>query len=303
MIMDKILMAGGSGMIGKALAAYLMQQGYEINYLVRNKESANGTNRFFWDYKTGYVDAASLEGVGYIINLCGANVGTHMWTKKYKQEIIDSRVLSGRTLAEIAKAHKAQIKKYISAGGISYYGDCGTKLMAEDEPLGKGFLAEVSAKWENEVLPLEDSGIPTVIFRMGVVFSKAGGFVPIMALPTKFFAAASLGSGLQFMSWIHVDDVVSAYYKAIADPDFKGIYNLVAPTPATINEITKQIAQQLNRPVLLPNVPAVLLKLLFGQRSEIFLDSVNASPKKLIAAGFTFRYPTLQSALKQVFSK
>lgn len=301
--MDKILIAGGSGMIGKALAEHLRKMGYEINFLVRTKELANGKDRFFWDYKAGEVDLNCMEGVGYIINLCGANVGTHMWTKRYKQEIIDSRVLSARALAVLTNMQKMKIKKYISAGGISYYGDSGTKEMKEEEPKGNGFLADVTGMWEHEVHQIEAMGIPTVIFRLGVVLSNKGGFVPTLALPAKLFASTTFGSGKQIMSWVHIDDVVSAFEKALIQPDFIGTFNLVAPSAASMNEVTRQIASQLRRPVILPNVPASICKFVLGERSEILLHSVNASPDKLLSTGFAFRYPTLQSALNQVFSK
>jgi uncharacterized protein (TIGR01777 family) len=198
-----------------------------------------------------------------------------------------------------SKSHK--VTTVISASGIGYYSDRGDELMHEDNEPAHDFIGTCCIEWEKAVDEGEQLGLRVVKFRTGVVLDKDGGALPQLALPIKFGAGSPLGNGKQWISWIHHEDVVNMYLYGIEQADLKGAYNMVAPNPLTNAQLTKAVAKQLNRPLWLPNVPAFVLKLLFGEMSILILASTKASSQKIETAGFKFKYPEVTAALKEIY--
>jgi uncharacterized protein (TIGR01777 family) len=300
--MEGVLITGGSGMVGTALTKQLQQLGYRVSHLGREAGRHGDVVTYKWDYKTGYLDEKAFEGIQYVVNLVGANVGGSRWTNAYKKELYDSRVKTTRLLVDTVKKLNIPLKKVVSTSAVGYYGNT-IVLVSEDTQPGNEFLARLCIDWENEAKRFEQLNIPLVISRFGIVFSETGGFIEQVSKPVKLGVGAILGTGQQMISWIHIDDLTGLLAKAITDPNFTGIYNFVSPQPASNEAITRSIAKALNKPLWLPKVPAFALKLLFGEMSYELLASHNASAKKVLDAGYTFKHPDLDEAIAEVLKK
>jgi uncharacterized protein (TIGR01777 family) len=295
--MEKILITGGTGLVGQHLAKRLIAKGYEVVMLSRHSGEKNGIKLYRWDIKKGEIDHTAFHGVNHVIHLAGAGVAEKRWTKAFKQEIHDSRVRSLKLLFETVKERSVTLKSFVSASGVSIYGLDPEGIMHESHPPAFDFLAKVSLDWEAAAERFESLGIRTVMLRTGVVLAKESGFIPEVSKPMKFFAGAPLGSGKQWISWIHIDDLCGIYLKAIEDNTMRGPCNAVAPHPVTNKEITVKIGKRLHRPVWLPPVPAFVLQLLVGEVTEILVTGQNVSPQKIEKAGYTFLFPDVDSAL------
>lgn len=298
----KILITGGSGMIGSHITQKLLSQGYAINYLSRNPEKMDRIASFQWDPEAGQFDEQALRDVDFIINLAGAGIADQRWTPERKKLILESRTKSTAFLRDqlrTSKIHK--VKALISASGINYYGyDNGDRWQKENSRFGDDFLATVVKAWEEEARMYEELGIRVVIFRFGMVLSTEGGALPRMIQPIKFGLGAALGTGQQWMSWIHVDDLVGAVGFAINEDRISGIYNLVAPEPVRNKEFTKIASKTIGRPYFLPNVPSFALRTALGEMSVMLLGSNRISSEKLQEKGFSFEYKTLNQALNDL---
>jgi uncharacterized protein (TIGR01777 family) len=300
--MTIVLITGGSGLIGRALSQKLLNQNYEVRHLSRTpKRALPEIPTYVWNVDKQQIDQQALEGVNYLIHLAGASIN-HRWTKKYKKLIRDSRVKGTQLLVDTLSSIDHNIKSAVCASGANYYGHQGDKWLTEDHPPANDFLGETCQEWEGALQQFNSQGIRTVILRTGVVLSLQGGALPSMAKPIKFYVGAPLGSGQQYMPWIHIEDLCRMYLKAMEDPNMKGPYNAVAPHPVTNEEMTKTLGQVLNRPVFLPNVPQFVLKLMFGEMSQLLFDSVRPSTKKIQTTGFQFKYPKLKEALTAIYS-
>jgi hypothetical protein len=297
--MKKVLITGGSGLVGSSLTEVLLEQGYEVSHLGRTPKKKGNVVTYKWDYKENYIDKEAFEEVDYIINLAGANVGDGRWTASRKKEIYDSRVLSTQLLFETVRDNNISLKKIISASAVGFYPDS-NELMTENMPAGEGFLADVCKNWEEKAHQFESLNIPVTIVRIGIVLSPKGGFADEMAKPIKLGFGAPLGNGKQLISWIHIDDLAAIFLKALEEEGFTGIYNGVSSTPASNAAITKEIASILKKPLWLPNVPAFALKILFGEFSYELLVKHNISAEKLKTSGFKFKYDDLNNALTSV---
>lgn len=297
--MKKVLITGGSGLVGSRITELLLSNDFKVAHLGRTPKQKGEVTTYKWDYKENYIDPKAFEGVDYIINLAGANVGDGRWTTSRKKEIYDSRVLSTQLLFETIRDNNIPIKKFISASAVGFYQDS-DKLMTEDMAAGEGFLADVCNNWEEKAKQFESINIPVTIVRIGIVLSPKGGFADEMAKPIKLGFGAALGNGKQLISWIHNDDLAAIFLKAIEDDTFKGIYNGVSPEPETNGDITKEMAKILKKPLWLPNVPAFALKILFGEFSYELLVKHNISARKLVDTGFKFKYTELNNALTSV---
>ena len=300
----KVLITGGTGLVGNRLAELLIDSGYEVALLSREPAKSSHYHSFRWDPRAGTIDEAAVPYADYIVNLAGASVSDGKWTDERKHDIMTSRLgglaLLGRELAK--KGHHVQA--LISASAIGIYGDAGDRLVTEETPAAMpthDFLADVAHQWELAVGPVAALGIRTVIPRIGIVLSTKGGALPQIARPVKLGAGAALGSGKQYMSWIHLDDLCRLLMAMLEDPDWHGTYNAVAPNPATNQQFTETLAQVLHRRLLLPKVPAFGLKLAMGEMSEIVLASQNVSARKVLAQGFSFEYPELRGALEALY--
>ncbi|MDN3585151.1 TIGR01777 family oxidoreductase [Pedobacter aquatilis] len=296
----KILITGASGLVGSALKKELLGKGYEVNTLSRTPK--NETNAYKWDVYKGEIDSHCLDGVDAIIHLAGEGVADKKWTEERKQQIIDSRVKSTALLYKTIATHKNhQIKTFISSSAVGYYGDCGDEILTEESPNGFGFLAKCCYLWEQSVDEGKKHSLRVVKIRTGIVLSKDGGALPQLALPVNFFAGAPIGTGKQWVPWLHIDDMVSIYVEALENIEMEGSYNACAPFPVTNKGLTKAIAKELNRPVWPINVPKKVLEIVMGERTEAIIMSNNTSAQKLLDIGYIFKFTQLQDALKNIY--
>ncbi|SFQ74466.1 TIGR01777 family oxidoreductase [Hymenobacter arizonensis] len=300
----KVLITGGTGLIGSRLAELLIDSGYEVALLSREPAKSSHYRSFRWDPRSGTIDDAAVPYADYIVNLAGASVSDGKWTDERKRDIMTSR-LGGLALLhrELAKPGH-HVKAFISASAIGVYGDTADTVLTEDTAPGlptHDFLADVAHQWELAAEPIAALGIRTVVPRIGIVLSKDGGALPQMARPMKLGAGAALGSGKQYMSWIHLDDLCRLFMAMLDDETWGGTYNAVAPAPVTNLQFTETLAQVLHRRLVLPKVPAFGLKLALGEMSDIVLASQRVSAQKVLAQGFTFEYPELRGALEALY--
>lgn len=296
--MSTILITGGSGLIGSALTAALQRDGHTVRWLSRTAGTRNGVQAFAWDLERGTVDPEALRGVDQIIHLAGAGIADKRWTTARKQELERSRAESARVLLRAVKASGATPRSFISAAGINYYGaDTTTQVFTENDTAGRDHIAHLSRVWE-EAADAWASTCRVVKLRTPLVLARKGGGLAKLALPARFGLGAPLGSGRQWMPWVHLDDLVRAYQHAIASEAMRGAYNVCASDQRTNRDFSRAVAQALHRPFLLPAVPGFLLKLALGELSSILLGGSRAANTKLLGTGFTFRYDTLDAALK-----
>jgi uncharacterized protein len=292
-----ILLAGGTGLIGKEIASYLSTKGAEIRILTRNPK---GTNQFYWNPAKQEIDESVFLGVTHIINLSGVGIAEKRWTKKRKQEIIDSRVEPTKFLAQqIDKI--PNLKQYISASGINCYGyNDSKKTYFEHDDFGKDYLSNVVEKWEKSA-DMFQHYYKVVKIRISVVLTEKGGALAKIAKPISFGFGAGLGSGKQAFPWIHLLDLVRIF-EFVIDKNLEGSFNSVAGNPSN-KEFTLQLAKKLNKKIRLPNVPIFILKILLGEMSSMLLNGIKASNEKLKKEGFEFQYEDLEDALNEIYSK
>ena len=253
-----------------------------------------------WNVQQNYIEEGALKNIDYIIHLAGAGVAEENWTASRKREILESRTHSTKLLVESIKNIPNQIKAFISASAIGYYGmDTGNVWQKEDsKSQGNGFLAQVVQAWEQEIFKSED--VRTVAIRIGVVLAPKGGALEKMAQPVRLYAGAALARGIQYISWIHLDDLCEMFIKAIEDENMKGIYNGVAPEPVTNQMLTKAIGKTLGKPILPINVPEFALRLMLGEMADIVIGGNRVSAEKIEKAGFNFQFKDLAIALKDL---
>ncbi len=297
-----ILITGASGLIGSRLIKNLLEKGHKVSVLSRQSSNFKGITAYNWDIEKQLIDLNAFDGIDTIIHLAGAGIADKRWTKQRKQEIVDSRVKSTQLLYRTIEAIKAPIKTFISASAVGYYGDRDDEILYEESDSGTGFLADCCKQWEHAVDEGLKFGIRVVKLRIGMVLSKQGGALSELARPVSFFVGAALGSGKQWMPWIHLTDLVSIFEKAIENPDYSGVFNASTPYPVTNYEFTKLLAKKLFRPVWPINVPEFILKTILGEMSAVILNSNRTSPQKLLDMGFRFRYQGLDTALAEIYS-
>lgn len=293
----KVLIAGGTGLIGKALTEKLLSKGYQVHILTRHPKPGNRAPQFKWDLKTESIDTRAYEGIDAIVNLSGAGVADKRWTKAYKQEILESRIKTAQVLLKNIPPH-SPIRTYISASGVAAYGiDTGNTWVSEEMPYAKDFLAQVVKAWEEEALKAEEKGIRTVCLRTAVVLSGKGGALPKIATPIKFFIGSPFGTGKQYFPWIDIDDLTDLYTFALENISIRGIYNAAAPHAVTNKEFAEVVAKHLHKPLFAPNVPAFVLQIAVGEMASTLLGGNRVSSSKIRKAGFVFQAPTLQESL------
>jgi uncharacterized protein len=297
-----ILITGASGLIGTRLTEMLTDRGHRVSHLGRSKK-AGSVPSFIWNIDHGTVEENALTNVDTIVHLAGAGVGDKRWTGKRKTEILESRTRSTRLLFNALKKGNRKVESFISASAIGYYGFESEALITEQHPPGTDFLASVTSQWEQEVDKLNDLGLRIVKFRIGIVLSEKGGALRQMATPVKLFAGAPLGSGNQYVSWIHLDDLCNMFVKAIEDLTMHGAYNAVAPNPVSNRELTKEIASVLKKPLILPPVPKFVLKVILGEMADIVVTGSMISAEKIIKAGFQFQFTRVEDALRNLLGQ
>lgn len=298
----KILITGATGLIGTELVALLLQNGVTVHYLTTSKkkiESKPNYHGFFWNPNQGIIDENALMGVDAIIHLAGATISKR-WTTKYKQEIIESRILSSNVLYKALKDNPNTVKQIVSASAIGIYPDSLTKLYTEENTeVDESFLGKVVMKWEESVNKFKTLNIKVAKIRTGLVLSNKGGALPEMEKPIKLGFGSPFGSGKQIQSWIHMQDLVELYLFAVQH-ELDGAYNAVAPNPVTNKKLTQEIAAVLNKPLFMPNIPKFLMALVLGEMHTILFASQNVSNEKIESEGFKFQYKQVDKALKNL---
>jgi uncharacterized protein (TIGR01777 family) len=296
-----ILLTGGTGLIGKHLTQALLEKGHKVSHLSRKPGNDPRVTTFLWDIAAGKIDEQCIDGVDMVLHLAGAGIADKRWSEKRKKELIESRTKSIGLIYGLIKNKPNKVNSVISAAAIGYYGDRGDELLTEESAPGKGFLPECCVAWEKAVDEGKALGLRVVKFRTGVVLDKRGGALPQMAMPVKLFVGAALGNGRQWVPWIHWQDVLDMYLTAIEKINMTGVYNMAAPEPATNKQLMKAIGRQLHKPLWPLKVPSLVFKLLMGEMSTIILGSDKVSAQKIQDDGFTFKYPELAGALKQIY--
>lgn len=298
--MSTVLITGGSGLIGTSLTKALLATGYQVRHLSRTAGESNGVRAYRWNIARKEVDPAALEGVDHIVHLAGAGIADKRWTSARVQELIDSRSQSALVLLNAVQNAKAEVRSFISAAGINYYGAVtGEHRYLETDSGGVDTIGSISVEWEAAVK--QWSQVCRVVrLRTPVVLSRKGGALAKLAMPVRFGLGAPLGSGKQWMPWIHLDDLVALYLKALEDQNMSGAYNACAPEDVTNADMMRTVAKVLGRPFFLPPVPGFLLKLALGDLSSILLEGSRASNAKLLATGFQFKHPKLREALEDL---
>jgi len=296
---ENVLITGGTGMIGHRLTQMLQDKGYEVAHLSRSRSNDQPVKTYVWDIRKQEIEPEALQWANYVVHLAGAGVADKRWTKSRKEIILKSRTESTRLLHEtITNLSEHQIKAFISASAIGIYGtDTGSATLYESSPQGDDYLAGVVKKWEAGVDEIKRLNIRTAKLRIGVVLSTEGGALPRIVQPIRLGAGAPLGSGQQYISWVHQDDLCQLFVYALEHDNIEGVYNAVAPRPVTNEELTKRAAKILHKPLFLPNVPAFAIRLAFGEMASIVLGGNRVSSKKLEEEGFSFQHAHIDKAL------
>ncbi|GAW93505.1 NAD-dependent epimerase/dehydratase family protein [Calderihabitans maritimus] len=298
----KVLVTGGTGFIGTALCRYLHDRGDRVVVLSRDEKAArrhlgNDLEVLSWDPAAGSMPAGALDGVEVVINLAGESIGEGRWTEVRKQRILNSRIRTTRVLVEAMGKVQERPRVLVSASAVGYYGPRGDEVLTEADPPGSDFLAKVCRAWEEEALKAEDLGLRVVLLRLGIVFGPGGGALARMVLPFHFFAGGPIGSGQQWVSWVHRDDVIEIIRLASADSSVSGPVNATAPQPVRMEELAKVIGKVLKRPSWL-RVPGFALRLAFGEMADMLLTGQRVLPVKLQEKGYRFKYLVVEEALK-----
>jgi len=295
----KILITGATGLVGQHLVTHLLNEGHEINFLTSRKEamkSLPNCTGYYWNISKKVIDSSCIEGISKIIHLAGASVSKR-WTDSFKKEIINSRVASSKLLYETLKSRKHGVTQVICASAIGIYKHSYSTVYSEDSGLlSEGFLGDVVQKWEKSARAFLDLGIKVTRIRIGVVLTRDGGALQKIKQPIAFGLGASLATGKQYMSWIHIGDLIKLITFLVIE-NKEGVFNAVAPNPVSNSEFTKTIAKKIGKPLFLPNVPKFILKLLIGEMHEIVCESQNVSSNKIEALGFDFQYKKINEAL------
>ena len=295
----KILIAGGTGFVGKALIAHLTKLGYSVHVLSQKKHPDSAQVRYFeWNTSEGFIDENAFEDVSVLINLVGANIGEKRWTKSRKQLILDSRIKSLDLLYHYVERGNYPIELLISSSAVGYYGAItSNQIFTEDSPNGSDFLAEVCKRWEQSALKFETLNTKVVLLRKGVVLGKEGGMYHKLAPLAKKGINTSLGNGKQYLPWIDIKDLVSLYEFILKNESVKGIYNVCSSEHQTMNDFSNAFLHSFGKKSFLPNAPRFLIQMLFGEMSKMLLEASRVSNQKLLDTGFQFEFETLKKSL------
>ena len=294
-----ILITGGSGLVGKELSQLLSQQGHTVTHLSRRPASGS-FKTFHWNIKSGEVASEAITSANAIIHLAGAGVADKRWNDERKKEIYDSRIDSTRLLRDKVKELNPNIEYFLSASAIGYYGwDTADEAVDEDSPKGEGFLADVVEDWEKEISKFDEIGVKNGKLRIGIVLSDKGGALPALAKPIKLLVGTSLGSGNQYMSWIHIADLCHIF-SFMLEKQIASVVNAAAPHPETNSTFTKKLASHLKKPLWLPNVPKFALRLLVGEMADMIIGGNKVSSRLIEEKGYQFRFNTLEEALEDL---
>lgn len=299
---EVVLITGAGGSVAKVLAKKLENE-YTVRFLTRTKKNEND---FEWNIEKGTIDENVFENISHIIHLAGANISEKRWTDERKKEIISSRVDSAQLILKTLQKKNIQLKSFISASAVGIYGAITSeKIFKEEDEKGNDFLSEVVILWEKAADEFLEKGVAerVVKVRIAIVLSESEGALKKMAAPVKFCIGSPIGTGRQYIPWIHIDDLSSVFEYAVKNENIKGAYNTSAPQHTDNENLTKEIAEVLDKPLFMPNIPGFMMKLMFGELSVALLEGSRTSSEKLQNAGFQFKFPNLKSALEDLLRK
>lgn len=304
----RIIITGGTGLIGSALAAELAGAGHEVIVLTRNPDQATGlpagVRAERWDGRTAQGWGHLADGAGAIVNLAGASIAGEgflpgRWTPERRRQILQSRLDAGKAVVEAVTAAAVKPGVVVQSSGIGIYGFLGDETVDESAPAGFDWLAQVAVQWEAATAPVEAMGVRRAVIRTAVVFTPKGGVLPLLLLPFRLFVGGPIGGGKQYVPWIHLADEVGAIRFLIENPKASGAFNLAAPDLVTNAELSKAAGRALHRPSWFP-LPGFVMQLMFGEVSTLLLEGQRAAPKRLLELGYPFRFPTLEGALRNL---
>ncbi|NOT78560.1 MAG: TIGR01777 family protein [Bacteriovoracaceae bacterium] len=304
----KILITGATGFVGTALSKKLLDDGHELHVLTRDITHLPSlfvnpkVKVFEWKNTLTIPPEESISGIDGVINLMGENIAGKKWSEEQKEILRASRVDSTKNLTTLLNEKlNSPLKFFISSSAVGIYPTNKNEILDEEAKIGNNFLANLCLEWENAALTIKKTS-RIVIIRTGVVLESHGGALKKMLLPFKLGLGGPIGDGDHFMSWIHLEDLVNIFTKAVNDSSYEGVYNGVAPHPVDNFDFTKALGHALNRPTLFP-VPAPMLKIMFGEMSSVILDSQKVVSKRLKDNNFVFLYPSVDSALNKIFKR
>ncbi len=298
----RVLITGATGLIGQAIVKQCYAQNIAVNYLTTRTSELKSTdnyNGFYWNPKRAEIDTQCFQDVEVIINLAGAPIAKR-WTPKHKRTVLDSRLDALRLLMDTLKNERNTVKHLISASAIGVYTDSLTHYYDENfNEFESGFITGVVQQWEYQALQFNQIGLKVSIIRIGVVLSNQGGVLTALVKPIKYFLGSAMGTGNQWQSWIHIEDL-SAMFLYLIQTGKSGIFNGVAPNAVTQQELVRDLAKVLKRPIILPKVPSLMLRIILGEMSRLILESQRVSAKKIESSGFVFKYYHLRPALEDL---
>ncbi len=308
----RVIITGGTGLIGSALAHSLADDGHEVIILSRSPERKRGqvpagVRLVGWDARSAEGWGHLADGADAMVNLAGESIGGEgfpppRWTQERKQRILQSRLDAGQAVVEAVQTAQNRPEVVVQASAIGYYGPHGDEIMTEDGPPGDDFQARVVVRWEQATAPVETLGVRRVVIRSGLVMDAKHGILQQVLLPFRLFVGGPLGSGQQYYSWVHIEDEVRAIRFLIENRDARGVYNLTAPQPLRQRDMARIIGRVMGRPSFVP-APAFALKLALGEIATLVLDGVRVMPSRLLAEGFTFRWTDFEAALRDLLGK
>lgn len=301
----KFVISGGTGFIGGALLERSIAEKHSILLLTRKPKALSDLEKIYvevaqWDGRTLGKWVQRMEGADAVINLAGESLGDGRWTNKRKDRIMNSRLVSTKVLVDAIAQLKQKPSVFVSASGVGYYGNVESGDVSESHPNGNDFLAKLCLQWEQAATKAEELGVRVVKLRNGIVLAGDGGALKKMMIPFKMFAGGTIGSGKQWLPWIHREDVMRIIFYAINNHQLSGAVNVVAPDQVTMKQFCKTLGMVMHRPAWL-QVPAFVMKSILGEMSEMVLTGQRAVSKRLQDAGFKFQYPTLEGALRAIF--
>lgn len=298
----RIVVAGGTGLIGRALAAAIIEDGHDVGVLTRRPEEAERLlpRAGVVAWRGAALEPAELAGADGVVNLAGASIGAKRWTKRRKSEILRSRVDSTSAIVDAIEElpRERRPRVVVNASGIDYAGDRGDDVVTEDVDPGESFLARVAVAWEEGATRAEPLGVRVVLMRNALVVSRDAPAFRLLVLPFRLFAGGPLGNGRQWFPWVHLEDAVALYRLAIERDDVRGPVNVVAPDVRRQRDVARELGRVTGRPAVFP-APAPLLRAVLGERADLLLHGQRAEPRKVLALGYRFRYPRLEEALAE----
>jgi len=298
--LSKILITGATGLVGQQLAKKLSADGKEVVGLSRKENLSGAIPLYEWNIEEAYIDERALQQVETIIHLAGAPIADKRWTAVRKKAIYNSRIESTKLLTNIIINNELPVNNFISASAIGIYGNRGDECLYENSSPEKNWLAQVCKDWEAAVDTLTEWGLRTACIRIGIVLAKNGGALSKILPPIKMRINPVLGDGEQYYSWIHIDDLVGIFKHLINQPELLGVYNAVAPNPVQFKTFVETIANTLGKKTFKPPTPKFMLDIVMGEMSQIVLDSARVSADKIMEKDYTFKYPFLEDALKDI---